>query len=87
MYICVCVGVGVGDFIGSLPARGRPIRECLSIGIRNLAAFPRSVEGKSESEAEGKSERETERKRGAERDREKATRGRCGSIAFTECRL
>lgn len=53
MRACTRTCMDMGDFIGSLPARGRPIRECLSIGIRNLAAFPRPAEGESEYEAEG----------------------------------
>ena len=40
----------------SLPARDRPIRECLSISVRNLAAFPHPAER----------ERERERERGGE---------------------
>lgn len=61
-----------------LPARGRPIRECLSISARNLAAFPQPTEREREGGGE-------ERDGKSERDKEKATCGRCGSVAFTEC--
>lgn len=30
----------------SLPARSKPIRECLSIGARNLAGFPRPAQAR-----------------------------------------
>lgn len=63
----------------SLSTRGRPIRECLSIRARNLA-FPQPAERKRR-ERGGRRKRRKER----ERDKEKATRGRCGSVAFTEC--
>lgn len=37
----------------SLPARGRPIRECLSIGTCNLLAFPLSADSERERESRG----------------------------------
>lgn len=67
----------------SLPARGTSIRECLSISARNLVAFSHPAERKRKEE--GERERERDEKSG--RDKEKATCGRCGFVAFTECHL
>lgn len=67
-----------------MPARGRPIRECLSIGTRNLVAFPCSAAKERERERERERKREGEER---ERDRKRKPCGRCGSVAFIECHL